>query len=59
MTKHLYTSPQAKVILLKELSIMTGSYIEQGQTDGQGTGQYDAPAKESSSLFNYDYDEEE
>lgn len=54
-----YIQPQTKTILLSSLTLMVGSYIEQGNTDGQGSGQIDASAKEATSLFNYDYDEEE
>ena len=54
-----YIQPQIKAILLSSLTLMAGSYIEQGNTDGQGSGQIDAPAKEATSLFNYDYDEED
>lgn len=54
-----YIQPQTKTILLSSLTLMAGSYIEQGNTDGQGSGQIDASAKEATSLFNYDYDEEE
>ena len=54
-----YIQPQIKAILLSSLTLMAGSYIEQGNTDGQGSGQIDAPAKEGTSLFNYDFDEED
>lgn len=59
MKKHTYEKPWIMIHTIHLQSLMAGSYVEQGQTDGQGTGQFEASAKQSSSLFDYDYDDEE
>lgn len=50
MIKKTYSAPIATVIVITPFRIMAGSYIEQGKTDGEGEGQFDASAK-GTSLF--------
>lgn len=58
MASNTYIAPEIKVVVLHAIKLMAGSYIEQGNTDGQGTGQYDAPAKQGSSLFDLENETE-
>ncbi len=51
MKRNTYITPEIKTCLLNIPSLMAGSYIEKGNTDGQGSGNFDAPAKQGSSLF--------
>lgn len=51
MIKKIYSTPELTVVELKPMKIMAGSYIEQGQSDGNGEGQFDASAKGTSLFF--------
>ena len=46
MKRNTYITPEIKTCLLNIPSLMAGSYIEKGNTDGQGSGNFDAPAKD-------------
>jgi hypothetical protein len=58
MKRNTYITPEIKTCLLNIPSLMAGSYIEKGNTDGQGNGKLDAPAKQGSSLFDTENEED-
>ncbi|MBQ7452230.1 MAG: hypothetical protein IJV60_06745 [Prevotella sp.] len=58
MKRNTYITPEIKTCLLNIPSLMAGSYIEKGSTDGQGSGKLDAPAKQGSSLFDTENEED-
>jgi len=47
MKKNDYIAPEMQSISLDLATIMTGSYIEEGKTDGNGSGTFDANAREN------------
>ena len=56
MTKE-YITPSIKTLILPRIPLMAASTIGEGQTDGQGQGQFDASAKQG--FFNFTDDEPE
>ena len=58
MKRNTYITPEIKTCLLNIPSLMAGSYIEKGNTDGQGSGNFDAPAKQGSSFFDTENEED-
>ena len=51
MKHNIYITPEIKTVILYMPRLMAGSSLAGGRTDGQGAGQYDAPAKRRTSLF--------
>lgn len=51
MKHNIYITPEIKTVILYMPRLMAGSYMEKGNTDGQGSGNFDAPAKRGTSLF--------
>ena len=51
MTKKTYLTPNILVVELPQPKILAGSEIQEGNTDGQGSGQFDASAKGTSLFF--------
>ena len=60
MKHNIYITPEIKICLLDTPSLMAGSnsYIGRGSTDGRGSGKLDAPAKQGSSLFDTENEED-
>ena len=51
MKHNIYITPEIKTVILYMPRLMAGSYMEKGNTNGQGNGDFDAPAKRGTSLF--------
>ncbi|MBQ6760205.1 MAG: hypothetical protein IJP47_02105 [Prevotella sp.] len=60
MKHNIYITPEIKTVILYMPRLMAGSnsYIGRGSTDGQGSGKLDAPAKQGSSLFDTENEED-
>ena len=58
MKHNIYITPEIKICLLDTPSLMADSYMEKGNTDGQGSGNFDASAKQGSSLFDTENEED-
>lgn len=59
MIKNDYIAPEMRSICLDLTTIMAGSYIEEGKTDGNGSGTFDANARENTfGLIDYSEEEE-
>ena len=58
MKHNIYITPEIKIVILYMPRLMAGSYIGRGSTDGQGSGKLDAPAKQGSSLFDTENEED-
>lgn len=58
MTK-IYHSPIIRIVKLSSHVMLAASAFGRGMVDGQGSGQFEAPAKQSSWLFDDSWDVEE
>lgn len=58
MKHNIYITPEIKTVILYMPRLMADSYFGRGSTDGQGNGKLDAPAKQGSSLFDTENEED-
>lgn len=58
MTK-IYHSPTIRIVKLSSYVVLAASALGRGMVDGQGLGQFEAPAKQSSWLFDDSWEVEE
>lgn len=58
MKHNIYITPEIKTVILYMPRLMDGSYFGRGSTDGLGSGKLDAPAKQGSSFFDTEDEED-